>query len=727
MENEAVPLPESALAASVDRLHLDRPTRDALKAVGIVTIGQLTAQGYLRQEAWDALGREKGKGASAAIRVLSTKCAGDVVDWHGYWQYQGVVVVPADLAADQDVAAFIASVPQILHAALVDDVRADADPERDWVVIDGRNGLVSAPKTLEELGYGALGLTRERVRQLETKAMSRVERGWDDRFHGTTYRLNPALDEVLERISAASPALGSPVFEDDLATSLGIEHKQEDRDARRLAFVLGLAGAVRIGDAGIRRPAIWANREDSTAKARVETADRIGSLLTETTPNAMTETDIVVELNRGRRTNLLSLADVRAAMPLCRVMEQLPDGRWQGRLEYLSRRGDQAYRIISIAGNPVDLDIVAREINARTLGKAVNVRNLANQLSDDDRFVPIGKSGEWGLKSEHAADAAPIIDMMIEALRRAGRPLTQDEVQAAVEARRKVAKPSVPMYLGIRPEFTRLVDGKWALSEWPEATADAAPRPVRKTPVRRKPTLADRMEAVIVPFLEAAPARQRDLIDVVDFVHETLGVIRNTVYPYLARVPGVERVEVDGHRVVRLVTPNLTPAELETGAVVTLIAVGETPRVEFKSTLRWDVRQESDNPGLQKMVTKTIAAFSNTNGGTLLIGVAPDSSVSGIELDCQVLLKKDDTCIDAFSRALAAIVSQHLGGGVAAQILTHYQRLEGKTLCVVEVPPSSEPVYLGDGKVTEFYVRNGTTSRALELRDVAPYIRGHWS
>ena len=266
-----------------------------------------------------------------------------------------------------------------------------------------------------------------------------------------------------------------------------------------------------------------------------------------------------------------------------------------------------------------------------------------------------------GSKERTRGGRSPIIDMMIEALRRAGRPLTQDEIQAAVEARRKVAKPSIPMYLGIRPEFTRLVDGNVGAVRVTGGDRHAAPRPVRKAPVRRKPTLADRMEAVIVPFLAAAPGRQRDLIDVVDFVHETLGVIRNTVYPYLARVPGVERVEVDGHRVVRLVAPNLTPAEMETGAVITLIAVGETPRVEFKSTLRWDVRQGSDNPGLQKMVTKTIAAFSNTNGGTLLIGVAPDSSVSGIEPDCQVLLKKDDTCIDAFSRALAAVVSQHLG------------------------------------------------------------------
>ena len=149
----------------------------------------------------------------------------------------------------------------------------------------------------------------------------------------------------------------------------------------------------------------------------------------------MTETDIVVELNRGHRTNLLTIVEVRAAMRFCRVAEQTGDGRWQGRFEELTRRGDQAYRIIAAAGRPVDLDLVAREINAKTRGKPTNVRNLANQLSEDPRFVPVGKSGEWGLKGEHDADAVPIVTMMTEVLRRAGHPLSVAEIQASVEAR----------------------------------------------------------------------------------------------------------------------------------------------------------------------------------------------------------------------------------------------------------------------------------------------------
>lgn len=41
-----------------------------------------------------------------------------------------------------------------------------------------------------------------------------------------------------------------------------------------------------------------------------------------------------------------------------------------------------------------------------------------------------------------------------------------------------------------------------------------------------------------------------------------------------------------------------------------LIAAGEGPELEFKSTLRYDLNEQKVNKALQKMVTKTVAAGS---------------------------------------------------------------------------------------------------------------------
>src|SRR3972149_581196 len=63
-----------------------------------------------------------------------------------------------------------------------------------------------------------------------------------------------------------------------------------------------------------------------------------------------------------------------------------------------------------------------------------------------------------------------------------------------------------------------------------------------------------------------------------------------------------------------------------------LIKQGESKTLEFKSTLRWNLQEDrQDDKAVTHAILKTIAAFLNTEGGDLLIGVADDGSVRGIE------------------------------------------------------------------------------------------------
>jgi hypothetical protein len=154
-----------------------------------------------------------------------------------------------------------------------------------------------------------------------------------------------------------------------------------------------------------------------------------------------------------------------------------------------------------------------------------------------------------------------------------------------------------------------------------------------------------------------------------------------------------------------------------------LLAVGETPTVEFKSTLTWSIHGAVVDRALPKMVTKTIAALANTNGGTLLIGVGPDGGVLGLEPDCAALRRGDDTCIDAFSRSLAGVLGLHLGAAIAAEIATDYLEFDGQLVCVVDVAQYDRAVYLKTGDQEEFFVRSGTTSIALPMSEAHAYLR----
>jgi ATP-dependent Lon protease len=68
-----------------------------------------------------------------------------------------------------------------------------------------------------------------------------------------------------------------------------------------------------------------------------------------------------------------------------------------------------------------------------------------------------------------------------------------------------------------------------------------------------------------------------------------------------------------------------------------IIEQGENERVEFKSSLRWDYKQNTKNQSLETVVAKSIAALLNYDGGTLLVGVDDSKNILGLENDFSTL------------------------------------------------------------------------------------------
>ncbi|OGK85709.1 MAG: hypothetical protein A2X53_03345 [Candidatus Rokubacteria bacterium GWA2_70_23] len=153
-----------------------------------------------------------------------------------------------------------------------------------------------------------------------------------------------------------------------------------------------------------------------------------------------------------------------------------------------------------------------------------------------------------------------------------------------------------------------------------------------------------------------------------------------------------------------------------------LIKRGESRTLEFKSTLRWNLKEDrQDDKAVTHAVLKTIAAFLNTEGGDLLIGVADDGSIAGIERD---RLESDDK----FMRHLAQVVRNGLGDRAGTCIDPKTQIVQGKTLCVVSCQRSPEPVFLTwKGMETspsgDFFVRSGPGTVKLQTGSASEYIR----
>jgi type I restriction enzyme, R subunit len=152
-----------------------------------------------------------------------------------------------------------------------------------------------------------------------------------------------------------------------------------------------------------------------------------------------------------------------------------------------------------------------------------------------------------------------------------------------------------------------------------------------------------------------------------------------------------------------------------------LIKRGESKTLEFKSTLRWSLKEDrQDDKGVTHASLKTIAAFLNTEGGDLLIGVADDGSIVGIERD---QLESDDK----FMRHLAQVVRNGLGDRAGTCIDPKTQVVQGKTVCVVSCQRSPEPTFLKwkgmeDTPEGDFFVRSGPGTVKLPPDSARKYV-----
>jgi predicted HTH transcriptional regulator len=151
--------------------------------------------------------------------------------------------------------------------------------------------------------------------------------------------------------------------------------------------------------------------------------------------------------------------------------------------------------------------------------------------------------------------------------------------------------------------------------------------------------------------------------------------------------------------------------------------MGESPTLEFKSSLRWDFRQKEVNKALQKAIAKTVAGLMNSEGGTLLIGVADDGAILGIENDLKSLSRQD---LDGFEQTFRQVLAENCGAEFSHLVSSVYESVDGATVAVIGVDPSPRPVYVDGSGGTEFFVRVGNTTRPLDLQASHDYIRMHW-
>jgi len=150
-------------------------------------------------------------------------------------------------------------------------------------------------------------------------------------------------------------------------------------------------------------------------------------------------------------------------------------------------------------------------------------------------------------------------------------------------------------------------------------------------------------------------------------------------------------------------------------SVEELVQAGESKRLEFKSTLRVNLHTNKPDTDIELACLKTISAFLNTGGGTLVVGVDDAREPIGIEAD---QFDSEDRFLLHFSN----LIYSRIGPEHELHINSHLEDFHGHRVLVVDCKPSGAPVFVKDGKTERFYVRSSAATRELLPSETQAYI-----
>ena len=133
------------------------------------------------------------------------------------------------------------------------------------------------------------------------------------------------------------------------------------------------------------------------------------------------------------------------------------------------------------------------------------------------------------------------------------------------------------------------------------------------------------------------------------------------------------------------------------------IGEDEDQHLEYKETFQYNTYTDEKDDQLKLEVANEIAAFGNSEGGVLVIGVRDeDKKIMGLERDYQLVNKGWDD----IELQIGGLVSGKIGDAFTASCTTiERHQVENEDVCVIRVDPSPNPLFTED---SQFYVRQGS-------------------
>ncbi len=338
--------------------------------------------------------------------------------------------------------------PTVLNTEqIAQDILNSIDREREREIIARRFGLFDRKETLEQIGE-LLGITRERVRQLEKVVVTKLRE--------TSLDL-PHITEVEETLLEALESVGQSARITKLSAMLTAENTRTDQS--RLAFFTELCPSISVinEDDNFFQSAGVAKVHD-TAKLKKEVASIVEAIKKAGKP-----------VDNKELAKLVDMPSNDYAAALASTSKQLAtlNSRW-GLVKWPTVNPknirDKIYVILSENKKHMHFNEIAESIKASDFKrKDVTTQAIHNELIKDKRFVLIGR-GIYALK-EWGYDKGTVADIITDVLKDAKQPLHRDEIVKRVLKSRFVKETTILLNLQSKPQFKRVAKATYDLSE----------------------------------------------------------------------------------------------------------------------------------------------------------------------------------------------------------------------------------------------------------------------
>ena len=435
----------------------------------------------------------------------------------------------------------------------------------------------------------------------------------------------------------------------------------------------------------------------------------------------ISENDLIINLKKkiGRFENKNIIRFIKT-LPEIDCIKVNGNYLYEIKFHLLSRASDKAYRILHENKKEMYIDDIVSKINSLQIeykSKLYDRHSLT--LHSDKRFKSFGKTGKWILSSSNTPTET-IETLIKKALIRLDKPSTLEEIISKVnEERKNVNLKSIQILLS---KICHKTDDKlYILKEWKNRYKDLKLLEKRKNYIRKNQPIYRLNQIKDVTIYLENKNQNKDYASSIikSLSSKDSKYTTQSFYKIFENKKYFEKIFEGKSLIIKLKKSFDKPVEQNTFEI---IKSGESNTCEFKETMRVCLKQKAPPEAIELGVLKTIAAFSNSNGGDLFIGVNDSEEIVGLEKD-YLSFKPIDQNKDGFQKHLDNIISKTFTNSIFSSLLITIETINNLDFCRINVKKARNTIFAKINKEEKFYIRRSGSTVELSKSEMIKYLK----